>query len=106
MASGTKNDEPLKKQEAYAKSIRDDKRSSLIKEKRGMAPKPTASVTRKKAKGGIKTPTESFFDTKPMLNSLNSLGFASSTNDKEGVPNIIGNIEELEEEYELLDNDF
>jgi hypothetical protein len=41
------------------------------------------------------------------MNSLNSLGFASSNlleKEKEGIPNIIGNIEE--EDYQLVDDDF
>ena len=37
------------------------------------------SITRKLAKAGFKTPTEgTAFDTKPLMNQLNNLGFYSN----------------------------
>jgi len=71
-----KQNDPLKKSKDLAKSIRDDKRNSIINQKRGMKEK---SVTRKLAKAGTKTPTEgTAFDTKPLMNKLSNLGFYSN----------------------------
>ena len=73
-----KHENPLQKSKDLAQSIRNSKRASAINQRRGMKDKVPLSVTRSKAKGGgAKTPTETndSFDTKPLMHSLNNLGF-------------------------------